>query len=70
MVATSNCSDLVASNPLLAAHTMLASRDEEGAGTPSREEHMSTTFPSKGTEWKDAEEGNRVMEEPKWRDEV
>ena len=70
MVATSNCSDLVASNPLLAAHTMLALRDEEGADTPSREEHMSTTFPSKGTEWKDAEEGNRVMEEPKWRDEV
>ena len=49
---------------------MLASRDEEGAGTPSREEHMLTTLPSKGTEWKDAEEGNRVMEEPKWRDEV
>ena len=28
------------------------------------------TFPNKGTEWMDAEEGNRVMEEPVRRDEA
>ena len=31
---------------------------------------MLRTFPNKGTEWTDAEEGNRVMEEPVRRDEA
>ena len=49
---------------------MLALRGEEEAGIPWRGEHKLRTFPNKETELKDAEEGNRVMEEPVRTDEV
>ena len=44
--------------------------DEEEEGIPLKEEHTSRTFLNKGPEWKVAEEGNHVKEEPVRMDEA